>query len=86
MAAVAVGGAALKGDMLPTKLEVFEHYQHLTEVLNKSGEWHKTTQKCLKAKLVAEDVAKLWERGGLPHRLDDSRIVIALLDRIIRMK
>ena len=43
-------------------------------------------KKCVKAKHVVEDVANVWERGGLPHRLEDSRIVIALLDRVIRMK
>jgi hypothetical protein len=86
MAAVAGGGAAWKGDMLPTKMEVFQHYQYLTEFKNKSGEWHKTTQKCVKAKHVVEVVANVWERGGLPHRLEDSKIVIALLDRVIRMK
>ena len=40
MAAVADGGAAQKGDMLPTKMEVFQHYQYLTEFKNKSREWH----------------------------------------------
>ena len=65
---------------------MFQHYQCLTEVKNKSGEWHKTTQKCVKAKHEVEDVANVWERGELPHRLEDSRIVIALLDRVIRMK
>ena len=40
----------------------------------------------MKATHVVEDVANVWERGGLPHRLEDSRIVIALLDRVIRMK
>ena len=74
------------GALLPTRMEVFQHYQYLTEVKNESGEWHKTTQKCVKAKHVVEDVANVWERGGLPHRLEDSRIVIALLDRVIRMK
>ena len=38
MAAVAGGSAALKGDVLPTKMEVFQHYQYLTEVKNESGE------------------------------------------------
>ena len=37
-------------------------------------------------KAVAEDVAHVWERGGLPHRQADSRIVIAVLDRAIRIK
>ena len=83
---MAGGGTARKGDMLPTKIEVFQHYQYLTEFKNKSGEWHKTTQKCVKAKHVVEDVANGWERGGLPQRLEDSKIVIALLDRVIRMK
>ena len=86
MAAVAGGDAALKGDMLPTKMEVFQHYQYLTEVKKESGEWHNTTQTCVKAKHVAEDVAHVWERGGLPHRQADSRIVIAVLDRAIRIK
>ena len=67
-------------------MEAFQHYQYLTEVKNKSGEWHKTTQKCLKDKHVNKDVANVWERGELPHRLEDSRIVIALLDWVIRMK
>ena len=67
-------------------MEVFQHYQYLTEVKNESGEWHKTTQTCVKAKHVAEDVAHVWERGGLPHRQADSRIVIAVLDRAIRIK
>ena len=66
-------------------MEVFQHYQYLTEVKNESGEWHKTTQKCVKAKHEVEDVANLWERGELPHRMEDSRIVIALLDRVIKM-
>ena len=35
-AAVAGGGAALKRDMLPTKMEVFQHYQYLNEVKNES--------------------------------------------------
>ena len=67
-------------------MEVFQHYQYLTEVKNESGEWHKTTQTCVKVKHVAEDVAHVWERGGLPHRQADSRIVIAVLDRAIRIK
>ena len=44
------------------------------------------TQKCVKAKHVVEDVTNVWKRGGLPHRLEDSKIVIALVDRVIRMK
>ena len=67
-------------------MEVFQHYQYLTKVKNESGEWHKTTQTCVKAKHVAEDVAHVWERGGLPHRQADSRIVIAVLNRAIRIK
>ena len=65
---------------------MFQHYQYLTEVKNKSGEWHKITLKCVKATHVVEDVANVWERGELPHRMEDSRIVIALLDRVIMMK
>ena len=86
MAAVAGGSAALKGDVLPNMMEVFHHYHYLNEVKNESGEWHKITQKCVKATHVVEEVANVWERGGLPHRLKDSRIVIALLDSVIRMK
>lgn len=67
-------------------MEAFQHYQYLTEVKNKSGEWHKTTHKCVKAKHVVEDVANVWERAELPHILEDSRIVIALLDKVITMK
>ena len=67
-------------------MEVFQHYQYLTEVKNESGEWHKTTQTCVKAKHIAEDMAHVWERGGLPHRQADRRIVIAVLDRAIRIK
>ena len=67
-------------------MEVFQHYQYLTEVNNESGEWHKTTQTCVKAKHVAADVAHVWEGGELPHRQADSRKVIAVLDRAIRIK
>ena len=67
-------------------MEVFQHYQYLTEVKNESGEWHKTTQTCVKAKHIAEDMAHVWERGGLPHRQAYRGIVIAVLDRAIRIK
>ena len=58
----------------------------MTVVKNESREWHNNKQKFVKAKHVVEDVANVWERGELPHRMEDSRIVIALLDRVIRMK
>ena len=40
----------------------------------------------MKAKHVVEDAANVWERGRLPHGLEGCRIVISLLDRVIRMK
>ena len=38
MAAVAGVSAALKGDGLPTMMEVFQHYQYLTEAKTEIGE------------------------------------------------
>ena len=38
MVAVAGGSVALKGDVLPTAMKVFQRYQYLTEVKNESGE------------------------------------------------
>ena len=61
----------LRGDMLPTKLEIYNHFLYLSDLKCGSGEWQHNTDLSLKAKCVRDHVATIWDRTGIPHYLHD---------------
>ena len=59
----------LRDDVLPTKLEIFEHFLFLTKEKCRSGEWQKNTDLSIKIGTVRDDVKELWDRTGIMHGL-----------------
>ena len=55
----------LSSEDLPTKIEVFQHFNYL------NSETVKWTNKIFseKAKFVRDEVARIWEKAGIPHDL-----------------
>ena len=65
-----LGPAALSGDNLPTKSEVYQYLLYLEDVKKGTGEWNRRTTLTTKAQCVADDVAAVWDKAGIPHKLD----------------
>ena len=65
-----VNPVKLRDDILPTKLEIFQHYLYLSKEKCKTGEWRKNTDIVIKSECVRGDVAELWDRTGIVHGLD----------------
>ena len=61
----------LREDVLPTELDLYNHYLHLNNVKSASGDWKKCTLLCAKVKCVAEDLGEIWGRTGIPHCLNN---------------
>ena len=82
---MALAASPLSGQQLPTMMEVYQHSLHLTEVKMSNGEWHRSTSRNEKAKCLAVEVASLWERAFLPHRLvgrQGEKLVLGLFDKV----
>ena len=60
---------ALSGDNLPTKCEVFQLFLHLDQVKKEAKEWNQNTSLAIKALSIADDVAAVWDKAGIPHSL-----------------
>ena len=83
------GPKVLSGDSLPTLLDIDQHCRHLRELKINSGEWSKATDKGTIAKSLMTDVASVWEKTPIPHKLrgkEGERRMVALLDRIRDLK
>ena len=68
---------------LPTKKELFSHYLYIRETNIKSGEWNQYTPLSEVAKCVAKDVAALWDKTGIPHKLSDSNEGVRMIMSVI---
>ena len=85
MAELPLAASPLSGQQLPTMKEVYQLSLHLTEVKVSSGEWMQRTTRSEKARCLAEEVAAVWERAFLPHRLvgrQGEKLVLGLLDKV----
>ena len=75
----------LSGQQLPTLKEVYQHSLHLAVVKKASGEWVQNTTRGEKASCLASEVAEIWDRSFLRHKLGGRRgekLVLGLLDRV----
>lgn len=59
----------LRDDVLPTGLEVYKHFLHLTNVKCASGAWKQRTDIHTKVSCLLGDISSLWNRTGIPHML-----------------
>ena len=59
----------LREDILPTRLDVYNHYLHLMDENGRSGKWKQNTLFSSKVKCVRDDVVALWDRTFIPHDL-----------------
>ena len=73
-------GKALGLNVLPTRLEVYQHYLHLNKVKISSGEWKQNIPVKEKVKYLTNDIAKVWDMAGMPHNLigktGDKRVLL----------
>ena len=70
MASAEVGAKPLPEDGLPTELQVYQHFLHIDEEKNKSGEWKRGrcgTNLAAKAKCVALSVSEQWNKTTIPQ-------------------
>ena len=59
----------IRDDILPSKLDIYNHLLYLSTEKCKSGEWKRNTDFNLKVKCVRDDVAELWDKTGIVHGL-----------------
>ena len=57
----------LREDILPTELDVYNHYLYLNKVKIENGDWKQNTTTNVKVQCVRSDVAEIWNRSGIPH-------------------
>ena len=60
----------LRGDVLPTELDIYKHYLYLNSLKLETGDWVTNTPLSKKVLHVMNDVAALWRRTGIPFDLD----------------
>ena len=69
----------LRDDVLPTELDLYNHYLYLNNVKGAAGDWKQNTTISTKVQCVRDDVAAIWNRSGIPHncagRLGEKRIM-----------
>ena len=69
----------LKDDILPTVLDIYQHYLYLNSIRGPGGDWKQNTSISEKVQCVLSDVAALWNRTAIPHdlagRLGEKRIM-----------
>lgn len=63
----------LRGDILPTELDVYNHFVYLRNEKLSTGEWSKFTPIAARLKPVLQDVCSLWDRTAIPHCLSSSQ-------------
>ena len=65
--------AKLRDDILPTKLDIYQHFLYLSREKCLAGEWQRNTDISVKVKAVRDDVADIWDRTGISHGLGDRK-------------
>ena len=83
MASPEVEAKPIPDDVLPTELQVYQHYLYLDEVKKKSGEWNRKTPLATKAKVVASSIAEQWDKCSIPHEGLSGRKTELKVERLI---
>ena len=76
----------LRDDVLPTELQIYNHFLYLNNLKCASGDWKHNTDLSMKAKSVREDVGSIWDRSGVPHGLNSKKgkkLIKVALDRML---
>ena len=79
----------LPDDILPTEIQIYQHYLYLLEVKSESGEWNNFTPLEEKVKILISDVAAQWDKTGIPHDLSEKRgrlRIESVISRIRKLK
>ena len=74
----------MRDDILPTMLDIYNHFMFIKKEKNASGEWDKFTHLSIKISCVLEDVRSLWDKTGIPHCLsskDGERKISTLITK-----
>ena len=78
--ASALEAKLLPDDILPTELEIYQHYLHLCEIKKESGEWQLSgraaTSLKTKAQVVMSDVAEQWKKTPIPHDFQEKKVLL----------
>ena len=67
MTSTAVEAKPLPENVLPTELQVYQHFLHLEQHKMKSGEWTNHTPLTTKARSVALGISTQWNKTSIPH-------------------
>ena len=67
MTSTAVEAKPLPENVLPTELQVYQHFLHLEQVKMKSGEWTNYTPLTSKARSVAMSISSQWDKTSIPY-------------------
>ena len=76
--------AKLKEDVLPTDIQIYNHYIHLIQKKCSTGEWKHNTPFLVKARAVCLDVSAVWDRTTISHLMntrEGERKIITLLNK-----
>ena len=60
----------LRGDSLPTKQQIYNHFLYLIQTNCSSGHWKQITSFHIKVTAVLNDVREIWDRTAIPHILE----------------
>ena len=74
----------LRQDCLPTQRDVYNHYLHLREIKQKSGEWQHNTPQLEQVRALLDDVKRQWDKTQIPHTLEGrkgEKLIINLLTK-----
>ena len=80
-----VEAAKLPDDMLPTEMQVFQHYLYLKKVNTDSKEWPVGMSMTAKVKYILPDIAHVWNKSGIPHTLEGLAGVVRVQKLISRV-
>ena len=76
----------LRRDMLPTKRDIYKYYLYLNKEKVRVGDWKQNTKLCDKAEYLSKEVASIWDKTGITHKLVGREGVRRITDLIMQLR
>ena len=74
----------LRGDVLPTEIQIYNHFLFLIQQKCSTGDWKNNTPLSTKANAVFNDVSVIWDSTAIPNMLksrEGMRKITTLLNK-----
>ena len=72
--------------MLPTKRDIYKYYLYLNKEKVRVGDWKQNTKLCDKAEYLSKEVASIWDKTGITHKLVGREGVRRITDLIMQLR